>query len=78
MSGLPQLYGQMREAVRPRERDGLSPDVVGLEAPLPGLRDGHRKGIIGFDGTAHADGAERTLELFGRARAHAAGASPAE
>lgn len=49
----------------PRERDRLSPDVVGLEAPLSRLRDGDREGIIGFDGTAYADGAERALELLG-------------
>jgi hypothetical protein len=78
VSGLAKLYGEMREAVSPRERDSPSPHVLGLETPLPRLRDSHREGIIGFDGTLHADGAKRPLELLGRTRAHAAGASPAE
>ena len=75
VSGPPQLHGKVGEAVCTRELDGAAPDVGDLEAPFASFGNGDSEGIVGFDGTSHAKVAERTLECFRRARAHAAGAS---
>ena len=75
VSGLPQLHGEVGEAVGSRELDGALPNARDFETPIARFRHGDGEGVVGFDGTAHAEVTKRALGGFWRARAPAAGAS---